>query len=103
MRSTRLPPNVKRVHQQRVWASFDYAFQGILYATRTQINLRARGVQDALKRVIERGPHPLLMDPFDVRRQTRAAHHTQGSSRAPIPPPVSVTSRAREARSRRLG
>jgi len=36
----RLPPSVKRVQDSRVWAAFDYAFQGILYATRTQRNMR---------------------------------------------------------------
>lgn len=40
MHPVRLPPNAKRVHENRVWAAFDYAFQGILYATRTQRNMR---------------------------------------------------------------
>jgi diacylglycerol kinase (ATP) len=40
MQPVRLPPNAKRVHDNRVWAAFDYAFQGILYATRTQTNMR---------------------------------------------------------------
>jgi diacylglycerol kinase (ATP) len=48
MHRTRLPPSVKRVHQQRVWASFDYAFQGILYATRTQSNMRIHLLAAAL-------------------------------------------------------
>jgi diacylglycerol kinase (ATP) len=40
MHPARLPPGVKRVHTSRVWAAFDFAFQGILYATRTQRNMR---------------------------------------------------------------
>jgi diacylglycerol kinase (ATP) len=48
MHPVRLPPGVKRVHQNRAWAAFDYAFQGILYATRTQINMRIHLVAAAL-------------------------------------------------------
>jgi len=48
MHPVRLPPNVKRVHDNRVWAAFDYAFQGILYATRTQTNMRIHLVAAAL-------------------------------------------------------
>ena len=40
MHPVRLPPSVKRVQDSRFWASFDFAFQGILYATRTQRNMR---------------------------------------------------------------
>jgi diacylglycerol kinase (ATP) len=48
MQPVRLPPNAKRVHDNRVWAAFDYAFQGILYATRTQTNMRIHLVAAAL-------------------------------------------------------
>ena len=48
MQPARLPPSVKRVHDNRFWASFDYAFQGILYAVRTQRNLRIHFVAAAL-------------------------------------------------------
>jgi diacylglycerol kinase (ATP) len=40
MRPARMPPNVKRITEARLWSSFHYAFSGILYATRTQPNLR---------------------------------------------------------------
>ena len=40
MHPVRLPPSVKRVQDSRVWAAFDFAFAGILYATRTQRNMR---------------------------------------------------------------
>jgi diacylglycerol kinase (ATP) len=40
MRPARLPANVKRITETRLWSSFHYAFSGILYATRTQPNLR---------------------------------------------------------------
>ena len=40
MLPARLPPKAKRVHASPLWAAFDYAFQGILYATRTQRNMR---------------------------------------------------------------
>ena len=40
MQPVRLPPGVKRVQDSRLWAAFDYAFAGILYATRTQRNMR---------------------------------------------------------------
>jgi diacylglycerol kinase (ATP) len=40
MQPVRLPPGVRRLHDNRIWAAFDYAFQGILYATRTQRNMR---------------------------------------------------------------
>jgi diacylglycerol kinase (ATP) len=48
MHPARLPPGVKRVQDSRVWAAFDYAFQGILYATRTQRNMRIHLVAAAL-------------------------------------------------------
>jgi diacylglycerol kinase (ATP) len=48
MHPVRLPPNVKRVRDTKVWAAFDYAFQGILYATRTQRNMRIHLVAAAL-------------------------------------------------------
>ncbi|GAC1305261.1 MAG: diacylglycerol kinase [Vulcanimicrobiaceae bacterium] len=48
MHPVRLPPNVKRVHDSRVWAAFDYAFQGILYATRTQRNMRVHLIAASL-------------------------------------------------------
>ena len=40
MHPARLPPKAKRVDENRVWAAFDHAFEGILYATRTQRNMR---------------------------------------------------------------
>jgi len=48
MHPVRLPPSVKRVQDSRYWASFDYAFQGILYATRTQRNMQIHLVAAAL-------------------------------------------------------
>ncbi len=48
MRPVRLPPNVKRVHDNAIWAAFDYAFAGILYATRTQRNMRIHLVAGSL-------------------------------------------------------
>ncbi len=48
MQPARLPPSVKRVQDNRFWASFDYAFQGILYGVRTQRNLRIHFVAAAL-------------------------------------------------------
>jgi len=48
MHPVRLPPSVKRVHETRIWAAFDYAFQGILYATRTQRNMRIHLVAGSL-------------------------------------------------------
>jgi diacylglycerol kinase (ATP) len=48
MQPARLPPTVKRVEDNRFWAAFDYAFQGILYATRTQRNMRVHLVAGAL-------------------------------------------------------
>jgi diacylglycerol kinase (ATP) len=48
MHPARLPPKVRRVHANRVWAAFDYAFQGILYATRTQRNMRIHLVAASL-------------------------------------------------------
>ena len=47
MHPARLPPTVKRVEDNRFWAAFDYAFQGILYATRTQPNMRVHLVAGA--------------------------------------------------------
>ncbi|MGP6191878.1 MAG: diacylglycerol kinase [Vulcanimicrobiaceae bacterium] len=40
MHPARVPPTVKRVSDNRLWRSFHYAFAGILYATRTQLNMR---------------------------------------------------------------
>ena len=48
MHPARLPPSVKRVQDSRIWAAFDYAFQGILCATRTQRNMRIHLVAAAL-------------------------------------------------------
>lgn len=48
MHPVRLPPNVKRVHDHPMWAAFDFAFQGILYATRTQRNMRIHLVAASL-------------------------------------------------------
>jgi diacylglycerol kinase (ATP) len=35
-----MPASVKRITEARLWSSFHYAFAGILYATRTQPNMR---------------------------------------------------------------
>lgn len=40
MHPARLPPNVKRITDSRFWSAFQFAFQGIVYATRTQRNMR---------------------------------------------------------------
>ncbi len=48
MQPVRLPPSVKRVQDSRLWAAFDYAFAGILYATRTQRNMRIHLVTASL-------------------------------------------------------
>jgi diacylglycerol kinase (ATP) len=48
MQPARLPPAVKRVEDNRFWASFNFAFQGILYATRTQPNMRVHLLAGAL-------------------------------------------------------
>jgi len=48
MHPARLPPTVKRVDDNRFWAAFNYAFQGIVYATRTQRNMRVHLVAGAL-------------------------------------------------------
>jgi diacylglycerol kinase (ATP) len=40
MRPVRMPSSVKRITETRLWSSFHYAFSGILYATRTQPNMR---------------------------------------------------------------
>jgi len=48
MHPVRLPPSARRVHKSRVWAAFDYAFAGILYATRTQTNMRIHLIAAAL-------------------------------------------------------
>ncbi len=40
MHPARLPPNVKRISDSRFWAAFQYAFHGIIYATRSQRNMR---------------------------------------------------------------
>ena len=48
MHPARLPPSVKRVTDSRFWASFHYAFQGILYATRSQPNMRVHLLAGAI-------------------------------------------------------
>jgi diacylglycerol kinase (ATP) len=48
MRPARLPAGVKRITESRLWSSFHYAFAGILYATRTQPNLRIHLVLGAI-------------------------------------------------------
>jgi diacylglycerol kinase (ATP) len=45
---TRTPPSVKAIRDSRAFAAFDFAFQGILYATRTQRNMRIHLVVAAL-------------------------------------------------------
>jgi diacylglycerol kinase (ATP) len=40
MQPARLPPKAKRIGESRILSAFNYAFQGILYATRTQRNMR---------------------------------------------------------------
>jgi diacylglycerol kinase (ATP) len=40
MRPARLRSSVRRITETRLWSSFHYAFSGILYATRTQPNMR---------------------------------------------------------------
>ncbi len=40
MRPARMPASVRRITETRLWSSFHYAFSGILYATRTQPNMR---------------------------------------------------------------
>ncbi len=40
MLPARLPPSVRRLADHPFWKSFHYAFAGILYATRTQRNMR---------------------------------------------------------------
>ena len=48
MQPAHLPPAVKKVQESRAWSAFHYAFQGILYATRTQPNMRVHLVAAAL-------------------------------------------------------
>ncbi|MDQ2908883.1 MAG: diacylglycerol kinase [Candidatus Eremiobacteraeota bacterium] len=48
MHPVRLPPSVKRIRDNPVWAAFDFAFQGILYATRTQRNMRVHLIAGSL-------------------------------------------------------
>jgi diacylglycerol kinase (ATP) len=48
MHPARLPPTVKRVEDTRFWSAFNYAFAGVLYATRTQRNMRIHLVAGAL-------------------------------------------------------
>lgn len=48
MHPARLPPSVKRIRDNPAWAAFDFAFQGILYATRTQRNMRVHLVAGSL-------------------------------------------------------
>jgi diacylglycerol kinase (ATP) len=40
MRSAKVPPRVKRVQESAFWNSFHHAFEGIIYATRTERNMR---------------------------------------------------------------
>ena len=48
MQPVRLPPGAKRVQDNRLMVAFDYAFSGILYATRTQRNMRIHLVAASL-------------------------------------------------------
>jgi diacylglycerol kinase len=48
MHPARLPPNVKRVSDSRFWSAFQFAFQGLVYATRTQRNMRIHLVVGAI-------------------------------------------------------
>ena len=48
MQPARLPPSVHRVANHPFWKSFHYAFAGILYATRTQRNMRVHLAAGAL-------------------------------------------------------
>ncbi len=48
MEPVRLKPNVKAIRDSRAFAAFDYAWQGILYATRTQRNMRIHLIIAAL-------------------------------------------------------
>jgi diacylglycerol kinase (ATP) len=40
MRPAKVPPQVKRVQENPLWNSFHHAFEGIMYATRTERNMR---------------------------------------------------------------
>ena len=40
MRPAKVPPRVKRVQESPFWSSFHHAFEGIIYATRTERNMR---------------------------------------------------------------
>jgi diacylglycerol kinase (ATP) len=44
----RLPPNVRRISDSRFWAAFQFAFHGIIYAARSQRNMRIHLVLAAL-------------------------------------------------------
>jgi diacylglycerol kinase (ATP) len=48
MRPIRLPTQVKRVRESAFWSSFQNAFEGIIYATRTERNMRIHLVAGAL-------------------------------------------------------
>jgi diacylglycerol kinase (ATP) len=48
MRPIRLPAQVKRVSENAFWNSFQNAFEGIIYATRTERNMRIHLVAGAL-------------------------------------------------------
>jgi diacylglycerol kinase (ATP) len=48
MRPARMPASVRRITETRLWSSFHYAFSGILYATRTQPNMRIHLIVGAL-------------------------------------------------------
>ena len=48
MQPVRLPPSVKRVTDSRFWSAFEFAFQGVVYATRTQRNMRIHLITGAV-------------------------------------------------------
>jgi len=48
MHPVRLPPNVKRISDSRFWAAFQFAFHGIIYAARSQRNMRIHLMLGAL-------------------------------------------------------
>lgn len=48
MHPVRLPPNVKRISDSRFLAAFQFAFHGIIYAARSQRNMRIHLVMAAL-------------------------------------------------------
>ena len=48
MQPVRLPPRAKRISDSRFWRAFNHAFAGIMYATRTQPNMRVHLAAAAL-------------------------------------------------------